>query len=65
MKEYSSIQPPPTLAEIPMLVEYDDELTEPTAQPVAGMTAEEPPFGIYSAHELRSSRTPMIWTGLR
>jgi len=52
MKEQNSIQPPAALAEIPMLAEYDDELAEPPAQPVAGMTAQERRFGVYSANEL-------------
>ena len=68
MKERSSIEPPAALAEIPMLAEYEDELAEPAAQPVVGMTAHERPFGIYSSNELRSSRAqgpPMILTGLR
>ena len=56
MKERSSIEPPAALAEIPMLAEYEDELAEPAAQPVVGMTAHERPFGIYSSNELRSSR---------
>ena len=40
------MQSPAALAEIPMLAEYEDELTEPTAQPIAGMTAQEQPFGV-------------------
>ena len=57
MKEPSSIEQPAALTEIPMLAEYEDELAEPAAQPGAGMTAHEQPFGIYSSNELRSSRT--------
>jgi pilus assembly protein CpaF len=57
MKEQNSMQSPAALAEIPMLAEYEDELTEPTARPIAGMTAQEQPFGVYGANELRSSRT--------
>src|SRR5688572_27633317 len=59
MKEQSSVEPPTALTEIPMLAEYEDELAEPAAQPVAGMTADEGSFGTYSSNELRSSRT--LW----
>ncbi|HMI34057.1 MAG TPA: secretion protein, partial [Propionibacteriaceae bacterium] len=57
MKEQSPIELPAPLTEIPMLAEYEAELAAPTAEPAADNAARGHPFGIYSSHELRSSRT--------
>jgi Flp pilus assembly CpaF family ATPase len=57
MKEQSPIELPAPLTEIPMLAEYEAELAAPIAEPAADNAAPGHPFGIYSSHELRSSRT--------
>ena len=61
MKERSSIEQPATLPDIPMLVEYDREMTEAVAKPEYDMPAHErrEPFGIYSSDELRLSRAQL------
>src|SRR4029453_5892909 len=56
MKEPSPVELS-RLTEVPMLAEYEDELAEPTAGPVADITTREHPFGVYSSNELKSSRT--------
>ena len=55
MKERSSIEPPATLTDIPILAEYDRELTQAVARPKYDLPAHErrEPFGIYSSDELR------------
>jgi pilus assembly protein CpaF len=57
MKEQSPIELPGQLAEIPMLAEYEAELAVPHSEPAADIVPRGHPFGIYSSHELRSSRT--------
>jgi pilus assembly protein CpaF len=52
MKE--QLEQPAALADIPMFAEYDEEPSPPT--PAAG---DGQPFGVYSAEELRSSRTSL------
>jgi pilus assembly protein CpaF len=55
MKEQTSVHPPAALSDIPMLAEYDKELSKPAANPARGMTTNHQPVGIYSAAEIRSS----------
>jgi pilus assembly protein CpaF len=56
MKEQNSIEQPAALTEIPMLAEYDRELTEAVGKPEPGMPTQQPqPFGVYRTDELRSS----------
>jgi pilus assembly protein CpaF len=63
MKEQTSIEPPAALTDIPMLAEYDQDLTKLSPDLEPRMTAQKPqPYGIYSAEQLRSSsaRLPMV-----
>jgi pilus assembly protein CpaF len=56
MKERTSIEPPAVLADIPVLAEYEAELSKPAIKPDARATTRDRlPFGIYSSDELRSS----------
>jgi Flp pilus assembly CpaF family ATPase len=66
MKDRSSIEQPATLADIPMLVEYDHGLTEVVAKPKHDTSTHErdEPFGIYSSDELRATRAPLPSTDL-
>ena len=57
MKEQNAIEQPAALTDIPMLAEYDRELTEAVVKPEPDMTAQQPQsFGVYSYDALRSSR---------
>jgi pilus assembly protein CpaF len=55
MKEQTSIEQPAALTDIPMLAEYDQELTESVAKSEPSMMRQPQPFGIYSSDELRSN----------
>jgi type IV secretory pathway ATPase VirB11/archaellum biosynthesis ATPase len=58
MKE--QVEQPAALRDIPMLVEYDKELSRPVAVAAPSTTPRDPrPFGFYSSEELRSS--PAVW----
>ena len=60
MKERTSIEPPAALADIPVLAEYDVELSMPEIKPEPrATTRDRRPFGIYSSDELRSSRSEL------
>jgi pilus assembly protein CpaF len=55
MKEQNSIEQPTALTDIPVLAEYDRELTEAVAKSEPDMTAHPQPVGIYRSAELQSS----------
>jgi pilus assembly protein CpaF len=60
MKEQSSIEEPAALAEIPILAEYDQELTQVVAESSPSTTAQaHVPVGIYSSDELRARRVQL------
>jgi pilus assembly protein CpaF len=59
MKEQTSVDRPAALTDIPMLAEYDKELSKPPANPGPRTTMNHQPFGIYSSAELRSSHAPL------
>jgi pilus assembly protein CpaF len=53
MKEHNSVEQPAALAEIPILAEYERELSKRDAQPGLGTgSGRRTPFGIYSSEEL-------------
>jgi pilus assembly protein CpaF len=56
MKERTSIEPSAELADIPVLAEYEAELSKPAIKPdPRATTRDRRPFGIYSSDELLSS----------
>lgn len=60
MKEQSSIDHPAALADVPMLAEYDKELSQPNANSVLSAARSGPqPFGVYSSVELKSSNAKL------
>ncbi|HLM21302.1 MAG TPA: secretion protein, partial [Propionibacteriaceae bacterium] len=61
MREPRSTEPSASLTDIPMLAEYDRELTQAVANPTHEITAHQrhEPFGIYSSDELRLSRAQL------
>jgi pilus assembly protein CpaF len=59
MKEQTSVDQPAALTDIPMLAEYDKELSKLPAAPGPRTTMNHQPFGIYSSAELRSSHAQL------
>jgi pilus assembly protein CpaF len=63
MKEQASVEQPAALKDIPVLAEYDKELSRPATSPRPSTTpTNSQPFGVYSSDELRSS-TAQLPTG--
>jgi type IV secretory pathway ATPase VirB11/archaellum biosynthesis ATPase len=57
MKEQSSIDQPATLTDIPMLAEYDRELSKPDTPMTRSTSASRgQQFGVYSSEQLRETR---------
>jgi pilus assembly protein CpaF len=59
MKEQTSVDQPAALSDIPMLAEYDKELSKPPANPGPRTTTNHQPFGVYRSAELRSSHAQL------
>jgi pilus assembly protein CpaF len=59
MKEQTSVHQPAALSDIPMLAEYDKELSKPPANPGPRTTTNHQPFGVYRSAELRSSHAQL------
>ena len=59
MHEQTSVDQPAALTDIPMLAEYDEELSKPAADPEPRTTTNRQPYGVYSSEELRSSQASL------